>query len=237
MRYLFSLFLLFLISCAPVKIEKVNWIDVYYQDFPGVVSIIHDSDIYGKYHKCTGSLIKPDLVLTAAHCLNDKDLLPEDLIIGYNCNDVSSPMSCYLTRVSSFVSQRETDIGLIFLDFEINAPVSELGEETPQEGQLIFVIGYGTRGILKGGATQVIAAEGNFFASSYESWMRPEPGDSGGPAYTISNRRVEIVGITASRETRCLVGECFSFIKYIDVVKQRQWIEDAYRISGPQPGN
>jgi secreted trypsin-like serine protease len=81
-------------------------------DYPFFVQIVHGSRL------CGGTLIAPDIVLTAAHCINSTD--PSNYVVYTTDNENRFTVTHSVTGVSAHPLYRRgtimNDIGLLFVD-------------------------------------------------------------------------------------------------------------------------
>lgn len=132
----------------------------------GIVGITHPIDT-GKWSECTGSMIAPNVVLTAKHCVfknvlktvqcdaeghspdgnQVSDILNPDLIKIYNKTaiDVNSPMDVnvryILTTYDNYICNN--DIALLILDKNTNLPVYNIEYNQNNYGIDVRDVGFG----------------------------------------------------------------------------------------------
>ena len=85
-KILFLTLLLLFSSCLPPKVinPAYNWHARGFYEVPGIVGVTVDA---GRAY-CSGALINPNVVLTAAHCLDDFEA--KRLFITYGCSNVKN---------------------------------------------------------------------------------------------------------------------------------------------------
>ena len=107
-------------QAAPLKI--IGGTDVLPGEFPAVVLIKNITPIneqYDNVKSCTGTLISPNLVLTAAHCLNNQG--DTYVTVGIiNENDFSYAIKSIGMISHPDFESKGADIGLIILDTKIS---------------------------------------------------------------------------------------------------------------------
>lgn len=151
---------------------------------------------------CSGTLIAPDLVLTAGHCIDAASCASTKILLGYQMQDSAmlSPMSQEQVYSCSEVVVRSFDSVLDFAIIRLEraaqgvvlAPV-KVGPLPLPKGKELVVAGYPSGIPLKvaGGATVLDGRErsGDFFMADLDAF----PGNSGGGVYTADSG--ELAGV------------------------------------------
>ena len=199
-KFLFS-FLLFLFACAPPE-PTTAWKAASYQDVPGIVEIATG---WGRANLCTGSLVKPDVIVTAAHCAT---FPKEDLYINYACNDIRNN-NCKRQKIKNIITHprwnkdfiSSNDIAIIIPSKNITEiPTIDISsqEELP-EGLPLVAAGFGHRngesGILYSGMGRVRRNYQYEFVVQMTPPLDPNPGDSGGPALVWEDGQMKLFGV------------------------------------------
>jgi secreted trypsin-like serine protease len=187
---------------------------------------------------CTATLISPQVVLTAAHCLDGQ---PKRVMIVFAQN-VHKASAQNVREVDCFeqhpswskpTSEGRGDIAIVHIREgapEGYAPASLADSQTkPQAGTKVVLAGFGVTngvrhlgaGVLRKTSTEVV------------SWLSPTEfvsdgqtssvcfGDSGGPAFQESNRNLFITGVASAVSTQ----SCDDRIVHTAVAPYRRWIE------------
>ena len=188
------------------------------EDWPWMVSLQNY-----EMHRCGGSVIAPNAVLTAAHCVDRHSVETLSVVVGIHNLSEKSGQRIGVRQVivhPQYDDQRiENDVAVLILESPTDAePISliELGEEhLTKPGKIATVIGWGT--IRSGGSISnalrevsvpiVETAEANV---AYEGWVSPNmlaagrvgldscQGDSGGPLMVPDkDGRYELAGIVS----------------------------------------
>lgn len=161
---------------------------------------------------CSGTLIGDDLVLTAHHCVSERDVngrvleqdvAPEDVSIELG----GSHLPWAEVGVRAIVSpdcgyeRGYGDIAILVLSRKlVGVPtmVPRIDNPPPPKGETVYPWGYG-RCALTRDAVHLVSRDSKPIDSLYRDEFLGQaaicPGDSGGPALTINN---EVVGVISS---------------------------------------
>lgn len=174
---------------------------------------------------CTGTLITPDWILTAAHCIQGVSVGSVRVLFGtVNINQstgVSRSVSAvYPHPLFSQNALGKRDIGLIKLAAPVTdvapIPVNLVKEKAPV-GIEVTMVGFGATGTGGGGSigieyiVQQTSVACNAFSGSNDdllcfsqvSGKGKCQGDSGGPSFAMVDGRVTQVGITSFGDQNC----------------------------------
>jgi len=162
---------------------------------------------------CTATVIRPNWVLTAAHCLEgDTQVNQTRFYVG---NDANNPNSGTFYRAQEFkvheqynAQRLENDIALVRLQSPVTGltpiPYSVVSL-VPHEGEVAFYVGFGaTEGIQESGGGLKRSTSfpiSNVYSGTFDSDYNGHGtcfGDSGGPALLTLNGALSIVGVTSA---------------------------------------
>lgn len=214
-----------------------------YVDYPSVVSLVGPIGT----HMCTGTLVLPDLIITAAHCTrpNSKEFIA--VVYGYE-DPAMAPtekhLAVYETKrnpdylpIWGFDPGPAHDISIVVLEKPIKnsftSPVLPPSHfDVIQNGNEVEIVGYGRSsledpqgGVLHAAITNIVKNNNYELQLGDENAPNACHGDSGGPAYVDCNQQRYVTGVTsrAVGEPLCASGAYYGIPgAYID------WIESEY---------
>ncbi len=193
---------------------------------------------------CTGTLISPTHVLTAAHCLEGVGNRQALFEVGGQ-TFASSSVTIH-PDYNPFNFGAGNDIAIIELARPVPgiAPMSIL-RQAPQVGQMLTLVGFGQGGTSTGGydpndtGKQVGQTELEFLTNHHIAWnfnshqeANTAPGDSGGPAFVNVGGQLLIAGVTSGGTGDPHRLGDYSFDTRVDV--HAAWIDS---IVGGTPGD
>jgi len=166
---------------------------------------------------CSGTVIAPRAVLTAAHCLDE-----ETIKAGVYFGSGLPVLSVSIHRHPSYREGSATslDIGVVLLGEDLNRPtVPLLTSREAQVGEQAVIAGWGkddldVTGTLRAGTTNVAAAGAYFLESRYTASSSGTSGvcagDSGGPLLLSQDGVWVLAGVTSAISSQiCTSGTSF----------------------------
>lgn len=196
-------------------------------EFPTTVAIVIGEAL------CTGTLITPEWVVTAAHCLQPSSVgLPSQAAVTQNTTvhfdtvDLTRSLGTYVRAAETiphpdYLELGAEDIGLVRLAVPITDYVPariNLDAANAPVGVTVTLVGFGKTSTLPGasGGVQFALADrtsvscANFGLSNTQLLCFSQSdnrgtcsGDSGGPAFITVANRPTVVGVTSFGDTNC----------------------------------
>jgi hypothetical protein len=133
---------------ATVKIVNGKEIERVDDDYPGVVQLITESD--GELGRCTGSFIRPSIVLTAAHCVDQDGAVVYltkqklDGSVSVRSKDIALHPE-WEPELEIEIEDLSYDLALVYFDLDIaaNTEVRQITDELVNVGDQATMVGYG----------------------------------------------------------------------------------------------
>lgn len=156
-------------------------------------------------NQCSGTLITPNAVLTAAHCIPENTQAAQTFEVGGATYGTSQVV------VHPDYGSRDIDLAVMLLNQSVtNVEPSNIHRDTPEVGQSLTIVGFGATGTAQSGhddsfgvkhvgqtpIDEVTATEINW---NYDdpSESNTAPGDSGGPAFIQVDGQYVVAGVTS----------------------------------------
>lgn len=185
---------------------------------------------------CTGTLIGPNHVVTAAHCIDGSS----DIQLGYGTNPQPIPgVTVTLARAHPSWTSGPSDVAVLAFDGSLPnglKPVRIAPMVGIADGVGVLLAGYGVTGESRngGGILRKVNARIKAFDASVGEFEMQEGlgtgscyGDSGGPAYVQSASGLTVIGAT-SRGSNCDYGDGI----YGDVRMFQGWFKCTFKEAG-----
>src|SRR5690606_33046047 len=194
--------------------------------FPTVVAIVIDQGARGL---CTGTLVAPDIVLTAAHCVHPAVLgypsqaaVTAATLVVFDSTDLrqngNAVAAAETIPVGSFNQPGDPDVGIIRLSRSITdrepSPIN-LDPAAAPVGISVTMVGYGqdeNGGFGRGlylenktsfSCTNVGSSDQTFLCFDQRNGTGKCSGDSGGPSFAMIGGKQTVVGITSFGDQNC----------------------------------
>jgi V8-like Glu-specific endopeptidase len=184
----------------------------------GTLDLAHDAVgiVYGgNMGLCTGTLIAPNKVLTAAHCvLTQKKPYKVIYPIYFYKGDMLGPKfkATSVATHPSYDGGNKADLAVFMLDKNVPAaPPYSMASTPPKKGEKITIVGYGLAdngagadGWKRRGENEISAVYPAIFTFSGGAGKALTcHGDSGGPAFAWRNNKEILVGVCSTGLSGC----------------------------------
>lgn len=194
---------------------------------------------------CTGTLIAPQFVLTAGHCVEGVANTAGRFTVGGSTYATSQVFQNPTYNSNLIGSDNANDIAIFKLSTPVtNVAPSEIFRSVPVTGQLLTLVGFGgagngstgtdgSFGTKRIGTTPIDSVSPKLIRWHFDNNTEANtaPGDSGGPAYVNVNGSYYIAGVTSGGESATAAIGDNSFDTRVDAFAG--WIDSIVGTSNP----
>lgn len=177
------------------------------QGDPAIVAIV---DSTGQT-ACSGTVIDPHVVLTAAHCIVPQIERGASVVVGSSVSApvASLPIAAFRVHPAYDPTTFANDAAVLVLGSSAPVAPEQMGTVAPRVGSTVGVVGWGESGATTGdygtkraGTAMVTAVDPLAFEVGPNP-SQPCTGDSGGPAIGSQDGTSVVVGITSHGDPAC----------------------------------
>jgi len=182
------------------------------------VVLVNVYDTIGVIGQCSGTIIAPRAVLTAAHCLADAAS-----VRVYTGTGNSTPAASFQANPAYRSPNPSSDVGVVLMAQDLTpSPFPLLTSREPRVGEQATLIGWGkdqagTGTTLRAGTTSVAAVGSTSLETQYSSSTASVcQGDSGGPLLVSEGGVWAVAGVTSAVTVS---GSCVTATSYFAKVR------------------
>ena len=200
---------------------------------------------------CTGTLIAPNAVLTAGHCIEDMSATSGTFEVGGKTYATAN-MIAHPNYNGEIGNDNSADIAIMILQEDVTGIVPmQINRTTPEVGQLLTLVGFGGQGTGSAGhdgsfgnknvgTTPVDEVSPGLISWRFdnESESNTAPGDSGGPAFLSIGGVQVVAGVTSGGDRNDAGIGDHSFDTRVDAYAS--WIDSVLQggaTPSPEPGD
>jgi secreted trypsin-like serine protease len=177
-----------------------------------VVSILADTAEGDSWLLCTGALVGPRAVLTAAHCLNDAFATPLRVAFGANAQQPTMTLRVIARQVHPDYDAEplaDHDLAVLAIERDVPSSIAPFTHDLPVTDNLVRLVGFGASEV--GGSSIGRKRTGTARIDEVGTTrfrVAPAPSltcfhDSGAPALSEQGETETLVGITTSGRNDC----------------------------------
>jgi len=170
-------------------------------DLDAAIGRLNYAGFNEKQH-CTATLVAPQVVLTARHCLVEGEIAEMHVLLGYDRGDWRE----HLRPLSAQSDASPDDVALLCLDEASTAAPVPIATRPAERGETVVVIGYGRPNVYIANRTTChvlnVDNEGTFLLDCALT-----PGTSGGPVLRATDAGYEILGVLSGTSGTASVGQ------------------------------
>ena len=164
---------------------------------------------------CSGTVIAPRVVLTAAHCVESLSIAPGEVVVGASTR---SPAARRIRIVETIVDPAWNapahDLALVLLAEDAGVVPLPIADATVSTDDVVKLVGYGLDDGMQTGTRRVGAAR-VVEISATQVRVEPEPalsctGDSGGPAIAVLGGSERVVAVASYGDSTCQASATYS---------------------------